>query len=871
MKRPGNGLGAYNSKRNFGVTPEPRGKRAAKASRLKFVVQKHHARRLHYDFRLELDGTLKSWAVPKGPSLDPKDKRLAVHVEDHPVEYGSFEGTIPPNQYGAGEVILWDRGTWIPQGDARRDYKAGKLKFELRGEKLGGHWTLVRTKLPGSGDKEQWLLIKERDGEARPHDEYDITEAKPESVNPKRGRKANGKAPARRKAGATPAVRHPKDAGVADPSALDNAVKAALPARLAPQLATLVESPPEGDWAYELKFDGYRILARVSRGKVRLFTRNGHDWTDRLADQAAALGKLGLADAWLDGEVVVPGKNGVPDFQALQNAFDARTTGGIHYFLFDLPWYGGYDLRASPLTQRRALLRRHLPTRKSGLIHYSESIRQSGDVLAAACRLGMEGVIGKRADSPYGSGRSKAWIKLKCENRQEFVIGGYTDPQRSRPGLGALLLGVHENGKLRYAGRTGTGFDDKLLVDLQRKLGAIETRASPFIDPPKGASARGVHWVRPQFVAEVSFAQWTREGIVRQAVFHGLRTDKPASSIGVEKAAAAPRSRTATGPGKPPATTSDRSRSRGARVVVGDLFISHPDRVIDPASGLTKLDVARFYEAIAPTLLPHLKDRPVSLVRLPEGLGGEQFFQKHLGKGQIPQARRLDRKLDPGHPPLLVIETAAALVGAAQMGVLELHTWNAVAKTLERPDRIVFDLDPGAGLPWVRMVEAAKLTRALLEELGLKGFVKTSGGKGLHIVVPLRRIHEWDFAKAFSKAVADHLAATIPTHFSAKMGASNRVGKVFVDYLRNNRGSTTASAWSLRARPHLPVSVPISWDELAEIRGSDQWTLGNVGKRLAGQKADPWKAYEKSRQSLTKAAAKLRKSKGQDRGLSAED
>ncbi len=467
------------------------------------------------------------------------------------------------------------------------------------------------------------------------------------------------------------------------------------------------------------------------------------------------------------------------------------------------------------------MLRRLLPRKSSGLLHFSEDIAESSkDILAAACSMGMEGVIGKRRDSQYTSGRSKSWIKLKCENRQEFVIGGFTDPQRSRTGLGALLLGVYEGGKLRYAGRTGTGFDEKQLGQLYQRLSALGTGKPPFENLPRGADTRGVHWVRPQLVAEVSFAQWTKDRVVRQAVFHGLRTDKPASTIGYEKGATVPR-KSRPVPSRKRASESAEAavrQSRGKkstkhqRVLVGNVAITHPDRVIDPASGLTKLDVALYYEKIAPVMLPHLENRPVSLVRLPEGLGGEQFFQKHMDKGLIPEARLLDAQLDPAHPPLIVIETETALVGAAQLGVIELHTWNAIAGSIERPDRIVFDLDPDPALTWARVLEAAELTKTLLDELGVKSFAKTSGGKGLHIVVPLRRLHEWDMAKDFSRAVAEHLATTIPTHFSAKSGAANRVGKVFVDYLRNNRGSTTAAAFSLRARPGLPVSVPVAWE-----------------------------------------------------------
>ena len=864
MAQPHGGLATYHAKRNFRVTAEPRGSRVKTRGSLQFVVQKHHARRLHYDFRLELGGTLKSWAVPKGPSLDPADKRLAVHVEDHPVEYGKFEGTIPPKQYGAGEVILWDRGAWVPQGDPHNAYKAGKLKFELKGEKLRGNWTLVRTRLKGSGDKEQWLLIKERDEQARAHDEYDVTVEQPDSVNTNAGKAspaADALPPAKRGKPGTVAPGARNEAGK-----LTNARKAALPARLAPQLATLVQAPPQGDWSYELKFDGYRILTRIAKGRARLFTRNGHDWTDKLATQARALEQLGLDDGWLDGEIVVSGKDGVPDFQALQNAFDEQRTGAIRYCLFDLPYCGGYDLRASPLAERRALLRRLLPQQSSGPLLFSEDIGESPkEILAAACRIGMEGVIGKRRDAAYSSGRSKSWIKLKCENRQEFVIGGFTDPQRSRTGLGALLLGVYEKGNLRYAGRTGTGFDEKQLGQLHKRLSALETAKSAFENPPRGADARGVHWVRPQLVAEVSFAQWTKDRVVRQAVFHGLRTDKPPSTIGYEKAAALPRA-TRSGPAssntpsgraaaqvRPPRGKSAKAQ----KTLVGTVAITHPDRVIDATSGLTKLDVAVYYERIAPMMLPHLKGRPVAMVRLPEGLGGEQFFQKHMEKGAIREVRLLEPNLDPGHPPLIVIETATALVGAAQMGAIELHTWNAIASSIERPDRIVFDLDPDAALPWESVLEAAELTKTLLDELGVKSFPKTSGGRGLHIVVPLTRQHAWDMAKEFSRAVAAHLAATVPARFSARSGSANRVGKVFVDYLRNNRGSTTVSAFSVRARPGLPVSVPVTWKELFKTKQCDRWNITNIHQRLAKLAEDPWRDYEKSRQSLRKASAAL--------------
>ena len=828
-------LSSYRQKRDFQLTPEPQGKARRAKKKLRFVVQKHAARRLHYDFRLELSGSLKSWAIPKGPSLDPGDKRLAVHVEDHPLEYADFEGVIPPKQYGAGKVIVWDRGEWLPQGDPSASYKAGKLKFELKGEKLSGGWTLVRTRLQASGDKEQWLLIKERDSAARAKAQYDVTQALPDSVLLSQTRAAD--TPAR--SANVPAVQ---------PGLLSGAKKSSLPKQLAPQLATLVESVPDGEsWNYEVKFDGYRLLARVSGKNVNLYTRNGHDWSNKLPAQVRAIKELRLTSAWLDGEIVVLGKNGAPSFQALQNAFDTEDTEHILLFLFDLPYLNGYDLRASPLHERRAVLHSILENNRSPALRFSVDFVESPyHILAAACKLSLEGVIGKRRDAPYVSGRSKAWIKLKCRQRQEFIIGGFTAPQGSRSAFGALLLGVHDaDGHLRYAGRVGTGFDDKLLRSIHAELQPLKVAKSPFVNPPRGRMAQGVQWLRPMLVAEVSFAQWTEDDIVRQAVFHGLRIDKPARKIGREETHMAVVQK-----------KSQIAHQAGGDVVAG-VAITHPHRVIDQLSGVTKIELAHYYEMIAAWLLPHLKARPVALLRAPEGIDGEQFFQKHMAQLTIPKVRILDAKLDPGHAPLMVIDSTEALVGAAQMGTIELHTWNAIATSIERPDRIVFDLDPDPSLPWSYMVEAANLTKALLDELGLKSFVKTSGGKGLHLLVPLAGRHSWDGAKRFSQAVAEHLAATIPARFSAKMGPKNRIKKIFVDYLRNHRGASTVAAYSARARPGISVSTPIDWDELAELKGSDQWTIRNLSERMENLKQDPWEPYRKTRQSLSQAAKRL--------------
>ncbi|MDO9342917.1 MAG: DNA ligase D [Pseudomonas sp.] len=809
----------YNRKRDFGITGEPAGSAPAgkrKASALSFVIQKHDARNLHYDFRLELDGVLLSWAVPKGPSLDPTQKRLAVHVEDHPLSYGSFEGNIPAGQYGAGDVIVWDRGVWQPHDDPRKAYAAGKLKFTLVGEKLSGDWTLVRTRLKGSGDKEQWLLIKEKDPQARPADDYDIVQAQPNSVV--------------------------SDASVGAPDAKPQAktkakprkaATSALPEQFAPQLATLVDRAPEGDWHYEIKFDGYRMLARIRDGDVRLFTRNGHDWTERLPRQAKALQALKLKDSWLDGEVVSLNGDGLPDFQALQNAFDIGRSLDIVYYLFDAPFLNGQDQRQAPVEDRRAALKAALARSRSKLLRFSEAFTaHHRDIFESACDLSLEGVIGKRLGSPYASSRSADWIKLKCRLRQEFVIVGYTRPQGSRSGFGALLLAVNDDTGLVYAGRVGTGFDQAALKAIYAQLTPLERKASPLAKPLTSAQARGVHWVEPTLVGEVQFAEWTREGVVRQAAFVGMRTDKPAAQIIHEQ----PRAAKSMKPAKKP--------SAGVN-------ITHPDRVIDTQSGTQKQQLAQFYAGISRWILPFLHHRPVSLLRAPEGIDGEQFFQKHSERLAIPNIKQLDQALDPGHARLMEIDSVKALIGAVQMGSVEFHTWGATSDKIETPDLFVLDLDPDPALPWKAMLEAAQLTLSVLDEIGLQAFVKTSGGKGLHLVVPLARRDGWDTVKAFAKAIAQFMTAQLPERFTATSGPKNRVGKIFIDYLRNARGASTVAAYSVRARPGLPVSVPISREELKGLRSAQQWTVANLQQRLDGLKADPWDGYA-NRQKISK-------------------
>jgi bifunctional non-homologous end joining protein LigD len=945
-------LETYNQKRRFSETPEPageaarkraaRGRGAAKAQTLSFVIQEHHARHLHYDFRLELDGTLKSWAVPKGPSLDPSVKRLAVHVEDHPIEYGSFEGEIPPGNYGAGSVVVWDRGSWQPASgeNALTAYQAGKLKFTLDGEKLHGGWTLVRSHMRGSGDKEQWLLIKERDDEARNEAEFNVLEQRPGSVlegapAPARKRTAartagsGGSAGAATKTSARMAEEAPENTSpktatgktatksaetaktvrakkedapasselaltrstatlpstrgkgkrpdivstrsveslreLAGHPAIKGAVKASLPATFKPQLATLVDTPPSGDdWSYEIKFDGYRVLIRIDthqgKSRARIFTRAGHDWTEKFGRLATAFTGLGIESGWLDGEAVVLDDADLPDFQALQNAFDIERPQDIVIYLFDVPFLNGYDLRDVPLVQRRAILRALLEDTEPLHLRFSEDFAFSADeLLKSACSMSLEGIIGKQLDSGYTSRRASSWIKLKCRRRQEFVIGGYSEPAGSRAEFGALLLGVHDAyGKLQYAGRVGSGFNAQTLREVRQQLDRHASNTMPFAKAPSERSRTPVHWVKPKLVAECNFAEWTDERIVRQASFVSLRSDKPAKQIVKEapvKGATVQTSSPQEAPAPRAKAKAPRARSNTADTTVAGVKITHPDRVIDKQSQARKIDLVRYYESVAQRMLVELKGRPLALVRAPEDIGGELFFQKHSQKLAIPGATQ-HPGLDPGHPALMTLDTAKALVGAAQMGTVELHTWNALAASIEKPDRMVFDLDPDPVLGWDRMIEAAQLTRGLLEELGLVAFCKTSGGKGLHVIVPLAKQAGWDEVRAFAQGIAQHMATTLPDHFSAKMGPQNRKKKIFIDYLRNNRGSTTVATFSARARPGLGVSVPLSWEELPQTTAGDQWNIANVHERLDNLKADPWADYSKTRQRLSAAMKK---------------
>ncbi|MHB1485045.1 MAG: DNA ligase D [Saccharofermentanales bacterium] len=820
----------YKTKRDFTITPEPavspesHEETNAKNPVLSFVVQKHDARSLHYDFRLELDGVLKSWAVPKGPSLDPKQKRLAVNVEDHPLEYAQFEGEIPPDQYGAGTVSIWDHGTWEPTGDPHQGLEKGDLKFTLHGEKLKGIWVLIHIHNKAGKKENTWLLVKERDSFARSQSEINS----------------------------------------GDPPIPEGALKGFVPSVLSPQMATLVNKIPSGDeWTYEIKLDGYRMMARIFDDGITIFTRNGIDWTLKLKSIADSLKELKIAPGWVDGEIVYPGKAGLPDFGALQQAFDSKSENGIIYYLFDMPFYNGYDLRNIGLSERRSLLKNVLSQKESASarIRFSENFDAGGgDILDSACRLGLEGIMGKRKDSHYMSGRSQSWVKIKCSQRQEFVLVGFTENKSSGRDISALLLGVYdEAGHLRYAGRVGTGFNYENAKDLKDKLSQILTEKTPLYEKPKDAS--GI-WVKPELVAEISFAEWTKEGRVRQAVFHGLRSDKIAYTVIREKMRDVPNE------------TSDESisevnpeiKTNRKGLVIDPVKplskgnpsrkISNPERVVDPSSGTRKIDIIEYYQLAADRILPHLENRPVAFLRAPSGIGGTLFFQKHAQTLRIPELKELAKELDPEHQQLMNIGSLTALIGAAQMNVIEFHTWNFTTKDPQKPDRMVFDLDPGEGLDWKKMIEAAKLTKTLLDKLGLKSFLKTSGGKGLHIVVPLMPHDDWDTVKNFSKAVSSHMAKVIPEMFSDISGDKNRVGKIFIDYIRNNFGSTTVSAYSVRARPGMGVSIPCAWEKIAELTGGAHWSVSNVHEYLESGE-NPWEDYFKTSQTISEEAKEI--------------
>ncbi|HEX4498226.1 MAG TPA: DNA ligase D [Thermoanaerobaculia bacterium] len=873
-------LTEYQKKRNFRATPEPEGKvKATKGN--SFVIQKHAATRLHYDFRLEMDGVLRSWAVPKGPSLDPGEKRLAVHVEDHPIDYGDFEGIIPKGQYGGGTVLLWDRGTWTPVGDPAAGYKKGDFKFELHGEKLHGRWVLVRMGPRGQdGGHENWLLIKEKDDTAVPGSGDAVVEQYPDSVasglsleqiaaDPERvwqSNRAEKTASFKDKVSAKATKAVAKKAAtkktaakkaVAKKPAIPGARKAKMPSAIEPELATLVDAVPPGpEWIHEIKYDGYRVLCEIQDGEARLITRHGKDWTDRFSPIARAAEGLALSDAILDGEVVVLEPDGTTSFQSLQNALSENRQEDLVYFAFDLLYLDGHDLRGAPLLDRKAALL-SLLAGCTGPIRPGDHVEGDGEgFFQQACKFGLEGIVCKRADLSYRSGRTKDWLKVKCMKRQELVIVGFTDPEGSRVGFGALLLAVNdEKGELVFAGKVGAGFTDATLTEMRARMDKLEIKKPAFKNPPRGAEARRSHWIEPKLVAEVSFTEWTRDGSLRHSTFQGLREDKNPEEIVRETPEKTPEATPETSPKK--VTNAAPGKAKGpakkGETEIGGVRFSHPEKVLYPEQGVTKGELGEYYERISDWILPHLVNRPLTLVRCPEGRAKQCFYQKHVGDNVPPSVYRVDVGED---QPYGAIDSLTGLLSLAQMGVLEIHIWGAHRDRIEQPDYLVFDFDPDEGLDWARVVEGALAMRAFLGDLGLKTFLKTTGGKGLHVVLPIARKDDWDEVKAFTKAVSEAMVAAEPGKYTSKLPKASRKGKIFIDYLRNGRGATSICAYSTRARENAPVSVPLFWEELeTDVRGNT-YTLRTLPDRLEKLPSDPWADFFKIRQSITAAMKK---------------
>jgi bifunctional non-homologous end joining protein LigD len=844
-------LETYRSKRDFKSTPEPAGRKPSKAKAKaghSFVIQKHDATRLHYDFRLEMDGVLKSWAVTRGPSLDPAEKRLAVHVEDHPLEYGGFEGTIPKGEYGGGTVILWDRGSWEPVGDPHKGYAKGHLEFELKGEKLRGRWHLVKMQGKPREKRENWLLIKAEDEEARPSGAPDILEESPDSV--KTGRAiadVAGEEPGwssktgkiERSSKKKPRAERDEEAAepapaLPDPATITGAKKAALPGFVEPALATLAATPPSGErWIHEIKFDGYRLQAHLGAGRVKLSTRMGLDWTKKFGKEiVAALQALPVGTALIDGELVVETTGGVSDFSALQADLSEGRSDRFVFYAFDLLYLDGYDLREVPLSERKQALAA-LIAQGAPLLRFSHHFEEDGAVVFRhASRLGLEGIVSKVLDSPYRSGRSKSWLKVKSSSRQEFVIGGYVPSTTSRRAIGSLVLGVYETGALQPVGRVGTGFSARLAEDLYQRLERMRVTANPFGRPLTAEEGRQVRYVRPELVAEVEYRAWTADGHLRHAAFRGLREDKAAEDIIREEP-----SMVETGKAK--AETAAEAPHHGIK-------LTHPDRIYWPDAGVTKEGLADYYAEIWPYIAPFVTDRPLSLLRCPSGISGEQFFQKNAWKGLNAAIRLVDDPSTAEVEQLISIEDLDGLIALVQSAVLEIHPWGSTLANWERPDMIILDLDPGEGTSWEAVIAAAQEVRQRLADAGLEPFVKTSGGKGLHVVAPLKPQAEWPAIKAFTKGIADAMAADSPDAYVATIAKAKRPGKILIDYLRNQRGQTAVAPYSTRARPGAPVSAPLAWDELTPGIGPAYFTVLNMPTRLAALRADPWADFRKA-------------------------
>jgi bifunctional non-homologous end joining protein LigD len=866
-------LASYRAKRNFSKTDEPSGdRRVAAGQALRFVVQKHAASRLHYDFRLEVGGVLKSWAVTKGPSLDPADKRLAVEVEDHPLDYGDFEGTIAEGQYGGGTVMLWDRGYWQPEGDRtpQASLAVGELKFTLAGKRLKGSWVLVRMKRDWTRTKRtNWLLIKHRDADAVPQDADTLLE---DDRSVASGRTMNEIA-AGEKPGPKPFILATKKPAPSDAvwrshrPASTQGTKAAssgsMPSFVPPQLCRLVDRPPNGaGWIHEVEFDGYRMQLRVANGEAVLRSRGGLDWTQRFP--AIAESARQLPACLIDGEIVALNDQGAPDFAGLQAALSEGNTADLIFFAFDLLFADGRDLRSLPLSERKQQLRTRLESRKGGraVIRYVDHFAASGDaVLESACRMLLEGIVSKQHDAPYSSGRGDAWTKAKCRGGHEVVIGGWTTTDgRFR----SLLVGAHRGRHLVYIGRVGTGFGQAVTARLLPRLEAVAAAKSPFTGENAPLPRDEVRWVKPELVAEIEFAGWTADGLVRQASFKGLREYKPAREVAAETPEPAEDvtlEQPAPARRGSPAKAAKPARFQGS-VVMG-VPISHPDKPLWPATDdegpLTKLDLARYYEAVGPWMIRHLKGRPCSIIRAPDGIAGERFFQRHAMAGTSSLLELVEVAGD--RKPYLQIDRVEGLAAIAQIAGIELHPWNCAPGHPELPGRLVFDLDPAPEVDFAAVIAAAKEVRERLEAFGLVAFCKTTGGKGLHVVTPLavakKRPASWPAAKSFAEELCRQMAADSPDRYVVNMAKKARTGRIFLDYLRNDRMATAVAPLSPRARDGATVSMPIAWSQVRAGLDPRRFTVRTAPALVA--KSSAWRDYDEAARALEPAIARLPK------------
>lgn len=846
-------LQEYRRKRRFGETPEPDDeRRGAVARRPIFVVQLHHASARHYDFRLEADGVLKSWAVPKGPSLRVGEKRLAVEVEDHPLSYATFEGDIPEGHYGAGHVDVYDHGTWACDGDPLEAIAAGKVDFVLHGSRLKGGWKLVRTNMKGK--QHQWLLIKRDDEEARDTDADALLE---EAVPPKRTStktvktiksttttKTSSSRSSRTTRTIKPVARRNADARWAKRAlSLEHARDKPYPHDFKPQLTDHRDTAPDGEtWLHEIKWDGYRLLADVRDGVVALRSRNGLNWTEDFPEVVQAIQALPVTDLRLDGELVVLDAQGRSDFTGLQKVIDGTARQPLRYVVFDMPGVAGVDISRAPLLERKTLLKDLLGD-TPGTLAYSDHVLDHGPaVFEASGKAGFEGIISKRVDAPYVNARSPSWVKVKHENTDEFLVVGYTDPKGSRSGFGSLLMAAPDKSGLRYVGRVGTGFDDAKLAAMHRQLKALDTdKAAVELPSHVPFKASSVHWVNPALVAEVAFRGWAKEGLLRQASFKRLREDKTAKELGAAASAV---------PAKAAKATKTPAKAKAPDRAADGVTISHPERVVFAKARLTKGDVADYYRQMARWILPEVARRPLSLLRCPDGVDKPCFFQKHHGTGLGDAVEAIPLEQKSGREDYLYIEDTEGLLQLVQMNTLELHPWGASVDDPEHPDRLVFDLDPGEGVTWAAIKAAARDVRDRLQEIGLESFVRLSGGKGIHVVVPLTPKADWAQAKDFCESFAQAMAEHAPDRYVATMSKAKRTGVIFIDWLRNARGATSVCSWSLRARPSAGVAVPLRWEELGRVTAADAFPLPKALQRAQKLKKDPWEGIDQVKQVL---------------------